>query len=45
MIQVRGYAENISEAASKHQPIRVLAVVDIYKDELELIIDKVFENY
>ena len=43
--EISGRKAKIVEAAAKRSPVRVLAVVDIYNNELELIVDKVFDKY
>ena len=43
--EIAGRKLKIQNAAKENFPIRVLAMVDVYNGELELIIDKVFNEY
>lgn len=43
--EINGRKIKIINASKGNFPIRILGMVDVYKDELELIIDKVYNDY
>lgn len=43
--EINGRKTKILNASKEHFPIRILAMVDVYKENLELILDKVYNEY